>query len=100
MHRKSCDGIDDDVVAAGRDWSGLELLDDLVASPFRVLQPGVVLDVLVADQLRPIDDGARLEIAARAVGGSGRELRIGPHQPLRDPRALARGEVLVLVDEQ
>ena len=71
MARNSCDGIDDDVVAAGGDRFGLQLLDHLVAGLFGVLQPRVVLDVLVADQLRAIDDGARLEVAAGAVGGGG-----------------------------
>ena len=55
--------IDDDVVAAGGDGLRLQLLDDFVAGLFGVLQPRVVLDVFVADELRAIDDGARLEIA-------------------------------------
>ena len=57
--------IDDDVVAAGGDGLGLQLLDHLVAGLLGVLQPRIVLDVLVAEQLRAIDDGARLEVAAR-----------------------------------
>ena len=56
-------GIDDDVVAAGRDGLGLQLLDHLVAGLLGVLQPRIVLDVLVADELRAIDDGAGLEVA-------------------------------------
>ena len=63
--------IDDDVVAAGGDRLGLQLLDDLVAGLLGVLQPGIVVDVLVADQLRAIDDGARLEVAAGAIGRGG-----------------------------
>ena len=92
--------IDDDVVAAGGDRLRLQLLDHLVAGLLGVPQPRVVLDVFVADQLRAIDDGAGLKVAAGAIGGGRAELRIGPHQPLRDPRAFARREELLFVDEQ
>ena len=63
-------------------------------------QPRVVVHVLVADQLRAIDDGPRLEVAAGAIGGGGRELRIGADEPLRDPRSVGRGEELLFVDEE
>ena len=98
--RNSCDGSTTMLYLPGDDRFRFQLLDDLVAGFLGVAQPRVVLDVLVADELRAIDDGARLEIAAGAIGGRGAELRIGPHQPLRDARSLARREVLLLVDEQ
>ena len=63
--------IDDDVVAAGRHRLRLQLLDDLVAGLLGIPQPRIVLDVLVADELRAIDDGAGLEVAAGAIGGGG-----------------------------
>ena len=45
----------------------LQLLDDLVASLLGIAQPRIVFDVLVADQLRAIDNGARLKIASGAI---------------------------------
>ena len=93
-------GIDDDVVAAGDDGFGFQLGDDFVTGFLGVLQPRVILDVFVAKELRAIDDGPRLEVAGGPVGGRHGELRIRAHQPLRDARPLAGGEVLLLVDEQ
>ena len=63
-------------------------------------QPGIVLHVLVADQLRPIDDGPRLEVAGGAIGGGRRELGIGADEPLGDPRSVGRGKELLFVDEE
>ena len=55
--------VDDDVVAAGHHRLRLQLLHHLVAGLLGVLRPRVVLDVLVAEELRAVDDRPRLEVA-------------------------------------
>ena len=91
--------IDDDVEAAGGDGFGGQLLDDFVAGLLGILEPRIILDILVTEQLGTIDHGARLEISGIAIGGGRGELRIRAHQALRDPRALARCEIFLLVHE-
>ena len=100
MARNSCDGSTTMSYLPARDRLRLQLLDDFVTGLLGVLEPRVVFDVLVADQLGAVDDRAGLEVAAGAVGRRGGELRVGPYQPLRDARALARREIFLLVDEQ
>ena len=92
--------VDHDVVGAGRDRFRFQFLDRFMSGLLGVGQPRIVLHVLVADQLRAIDDGPRLEVAAGAIGGGRRELRIGADEPLGDPRSVGRGEELLFVDEQ
>ena len=92
--------IHDDVVAAGRDRLGLQLLDRFASRLVGIGEPRIVLDVLVADQLRAIDDRPRLEVPARAIGGGGRELRIRADEPLGDARSFRRAKVLLFVDEK